>query len=101
MDNTINVKYFKSIHVIYTDKKDERSCILMIYFLRYRVSLIQKESFDNVPWQTNEHYIIRNKRVFYYSEELTIQYFIKNCLNVNITKSERFKILDKLQLSDP
>ena len=95
------VFYFKTIHVINSDITDERFCFLMIYFLRYRVTLITSESFDNVPNENNEEESIYNKIVFYYSEELSVQYFMNNCLNLNITQSDNFEILDKVQFSDP
>ena len=98
--NAIDVKYFKSIHVINTDEFDERFCISLIYFLRYQVTFITKESFYNVPLEVNEDKSIYIKRVFYYSEELTVQYFMNNCLNFSITQSDKFEILDKFQFSD-
>ena len=66
----------------------------MIYFLSYRVTFITKKSFKNVPYYFKEDDIIYNIRVFYYSEESTIQYFNNNCLNINITQSDKFEILD-------
>ena len=88
VDNTINVKYFNSMQVINSDIIDSRFCILMIYFLRYRVTFIPKEFFYNVPHQEDSS--INMKRVFYYSEELTVQYFMNNCLNLSIFESDKF-----------
>ena len=98
--NSIDVQYFKTIHLINSDKIDKKFCNLMIYFLRYRVTLIHSESYYNIPWDENENYNVHIKRLFYYLEELNIQHFLNNCLNLNITQSDKFEILDIVQFSD-
>ena len=99
VDNTIDVKYFNTIHVINSDEIDQRFCILMIYFLRHRVRFIPSELFYHIPYHYNEDSIIYNKKAFYYTEELTIQFFMSNCSNLNIIQSEKFDILETVNFS--
>ena len=83
------VEYFKSIHVTNTDITDQRLCFLMIYFLRYRSFVIQLDLFDEFYSRT-----LNTKDWKSFSEELALEYFMNNCLNLNISQSDKFENLN-------
>ena len=71
------LNYFKTIFIIKTDKIDQRLCFLIIYFLRYRIFIIQEDLLKDI------NYISLQKEWEYNIEESTIEYFMNKCSDFN------------------
>ena len=83
-----DVQYFKSSYVISTDQKDQRLCFLIIYFLRYRIFLIQQDLFNYLYNIVN----IYDNNLKYYSDA-SMEHFLENCLDFDISELDQFEML--------